>query len=77
MDSLISIIVPVYNTENYLEKCLYSLVNQTYKNIEIIIVDDGSPDNSMNIIQKFVLADNRVKVISQKIKDYLVQEIPE
>lgn len=66
MVSLISIIVPVYNTENYLEKCLYSLVNQTYKNIEIIIVDDGSPDNSMNIIQKFVLADNRVKVISQK-----------
>lgn len=66
MDSLISIIVPVYNTENYLEKCLYSLVNQTYKNIEIIIVDDGSPDNSINIIQKFVLADNRVKVISQK-----------
>lgn len=66
MDSLISIIVPVYNTENYLEKCLLSLVNQTYKNIEIIIVDDGSPDNSMNIIQKFVLADNRVKVISQK-----------
>lgn len=66
MDSLISIIVPVYNTENYLEKCLYSLVNQTYKNIEIIIIDDGSPDNSMNIIQKFVLADNRVKVISQK-----------
>ena len=66
MDSLISIIVPVYNTENYLEKCLYSLVNQTYKNIEIIIIDDGSTDNSMNIIQKFVLADNRVKVISQK-----------
>ena len=66
MDSLISIIVPVYNTENYLEKCLYSLVNQTYKNIEIIIIVDGSPDNSMNIIQKFVLADNRVKVISQK-----------
>lgn len=66
MDSLISIIVPVYNTENYLEKCLYSLVNQTYKNIEIIIIDDGSPDNSMNIIQKFVLADNRVKVITQK-----------
>ena len=66
MNSLISIIVPVYNTENYLEKCLYSLVNQTYKNIEIIIIDDESPDNSMNIIQKFVLADNRVKVISQK-----------
>lgn len=66
MNSLISIIVPVYNTENYLEKCLLSLVNQTYKNIEIIIIDDGSPDNSMNIIQKFVLADNRTKVISQK-----------
>ena len=49
----VSIIIPVYNTEKYLKKCLNSVVKQTYKNIEIIIVNDGSPDNSQNIIDKF------------------------
>ena len=44
MNSLISIIVPVYNVEEYLDECVQSLVNQTYTNIEIILVDDGSPD---------------------------------
>ena len=53
MNSLISIIVPVYNTENYLEKCLYSLVNQTYKNIEIVVVNDGSKDNTDEICKSF------------------------
>ena len=50
---LISIIVPVYKVEQYLEKCLNSLVNQTYKNIEIIVVNDGSPDNSQKIIDEY------------------------
>lgn len=49
----ISVIVPVYNVENYLEKCLNSLINQTLKNIEIIIINDGSTDNSKNIIDKY------------------------
>ena len=49
----LSVIVPVYNTGKYLEKCLNSLVNQTLKNIEIIIVDDGSTDNSKSIIKKY------------------------
>ncbi len=49
----ISVIIPVYNTEKYLKKCLDSVINQTYKNIEIIIVNDGSPDNSDKIIQSF------------------------
>ncbi len=49
----ISIILPVYNVEEYLERCLASLVNQTYKNIEIIIVNDGSPDNSQSIIDRY------------------------
>jgi glycosyltransferase involved in cell wall biosynthesis len=50
----VSIIVPVYNVEKYLEKCLDSLVNQTLKDIEIIIVNDGSPDNSQMIIDSYV-----------------------
>lgn len=50
----VSVIVPVYNVEKYLEKCLESLVNQTLKEIEIIVVNDGSPDNSQEIIDKYV-----------------------
>lgn len=50
----VSIIVPVYNVEKYLAKCLDSLVNQTLKDIEIIIVNDGSPDKSQDIIDKYV-----------------------
>lgn len=50
---LVSIIVPVYNVRNYIEKCLESLVNQTLKNIEIIVVNDGSPDDSQVIINQY------------------------
>lgn len=50
----ISVIVPVYNVENYLKKCIDSLVNQTLQDIEIIIVNDGSPDNSQLIIDSYV-----------------------
>ena len=49
MNELISIIVPVYNVEKYLERCVNSIINQTYKNIEIILVNDGSTDNCGNI----------------------------
>ena len=45
-DSLVSVIVPVYNVEAYLNRCVNSIINQTYKNIEIILIDDGSTDNS-------------------------------
>ena len=48
-----SIIVPVYNTEKYLKKCLDSLVNQTLKDIEIICINDGSPDNSLKILKEY------------------------
>lgn len=61
----VSIIVPVYNVEKYLEKCLNSLVNQTLKDIEIIVVNDGSPDKSQDIIDSFV------KTYPQLIQSYI------
>ena len=60
---LISIIVPVYNVEPYLYKCIDSIINQTYKNLEIILVDDGSPDNCGVICDEYAQKDNRIKVI--------------
>ena len=68
MKDKISIIVPIYNTEKFLDKCLNSLVNQTYKNIEIILIDDGSTDNSLNICLDYQKKDNRIKVIHQENK---------
>ena len=65
-DALISIIIPVYNVEQYLYKCLQSVVNQTYKNLEIICVNDGSTDNSINILEEFAQKDTRVRIITQK-----------
>ena len=61
----VSVIVPVFNTEKYLEKCLNSLVNQTLQDIEIICVNDGSTDNSLAVIRKFAQKDSRIKIINQ------------
>ena len=63
MDNLISVIIPVYNAENYLARCLDSVVNNSYKCLEIILVDDGSVDNSPQICDYYVMKDNRIKVI--------------
>lgn len=63
---LISVIVPVYNVEKYLKKCVDSIVNQTYKNLEIILVDDGATDNSGKICDELVELDNRIKVYHKK-----------
>lgn len=62
----VSIIVPVYNTEKYLKKCLDSIINQTHKNLEIILVDDGSTDNSGKIADDYARKDKRIKVLHQK-----------
>ena len=62
----ISVIIPVYNAENYVEKCVNSIFNQTYKNLEIILVDDGSTDNSGKIIDDLSRKDNRIKVIHKE-----------
>lgn len=66
MEQLISIIVPVYKVEKYLEKCIESILNQTYKNLEIILVDDGSPDNCPQICDEYAKKDSRIVVIHQK-----------
>ena len=62
----ISVVVPVYNVEDYIENNIKSLLNQTYKNFEIIYIDDGSTDNSLNILNMFKKIDSRIKVIHQE-----------
>ena len=66
MNELISIIVPVYMVEKYLDRCIESITNQTYKNLEIILVDDGSPDNCPEICDKWAEKDSRIKVIHKE-----------
>ncbi|WP_035416120.1 glycosyltransferase [Bacillus sp. MB2021] len=66
MDGRISVIVPIYNVENYLDMCIKSILNQTYSNLEIILVDDGSPDNCGSICEKYASKDDRIKVIHKK-----------
>ena len=60
---LLTVIVPVYNVEKYIEKCIYSLQKQSYKNIEIICVDDGSPDQSIEIVQRLAQSDQRIRIV--------------
>lgn len=66
MEDLISIIVPIYNAEKYIEKCIESILSQTYKNLEIILIDDGSPDKCGDICDKYAKEDKRIKVIHKK-----------
>ena len=66
MDELISVIVPVYKTEKYLKRCVQSIQKQNYSNIEIILVDDGSPDRSGEMCDKLAEEDNRIKVVHKK-----------
>lgn len=68
MKSLISIIVPVYNSEDYLEACIQSLRQQSYKKLELIFINDGSEDKSLSILEKYQRIDERIKVINQSNK---------
>lgn len=65
MNNCISIIVPIYNKEKYIRRCVESLIHQTYSNIEIILVDDGSTDNSLRLCEEYKEKDHRIKVISK------------
>lgn len=65
-DQPVSIIIPVYNVEQYLVECLDSVVNQSFRDIEIVVVNDGSTDNSLNIIKQYMGKDDRIKLIDKK-----------
>ncbi|HIY36843.1 MAG TPA: glycosyltransferase, partial [Candidatus Paraprevotella stercorigallinarum] len=65
MNDLISIIIPVYNSSAYLDKCIGSVLMQTYKNIEVILVNDGSDDDSFEICKKYAENDHRIKLINK------------
>lgn len=67
---MISIVIPVYNVEKYLRECLDSIINQTFKDLEIICVNDGSPDNSLSILQEYAAKDSRVVIISKENGGY-------
>ena len=66
MDEKISVIVPVYNVEQYLERCVDSIINQTYKNLEILLVNDGSTDNSGQLCDELAKKDDRIRVIHKE-----------
>lgn len=65
-EELVSVIVPIYNVEKYLKRCIESIIGQTYKNLEIILVNDGSLDNSICICEEYAKLDNRIKIIDKK-----------
>jgi len=65
-EELITVIVPIYKVEKYLEKCIDSILNQTYRNLEIILIDDGSPDKCGEICDEYEKKDERIKVIHKQ-----------
>lgn len=77
MGECISVIIPVYKVEKYLNRCIESVVAQTYENIEIIIVDDGSPDKCPQICDEWKNKDSRIQVIHKKMADCHRQEMQE
>ncbi len=68
MDSMISIVLPIYNVEQYLERCLESVIHQTYKNLEIICINDGSTDSSLEICKAYAQKDRRIVIVDQENK---------
>ena len=66
MEELVTIVVPVYKVEKYIDKCINSILSQTYKNLEIILVDDGSPDDCGKICDRYAKLDTRINVIHKE-----------
>ncbi len=63
---LISVVIPIYNSEQYLEECIVSVINQTYRNLDVLLINDGSKDTSLNICKKYEKIDSRIRVISKE-----------
>lgn len=70
-ENKVSVIIPIYNAEKYLSKCIESVLSQTYENIELILVDDGSKDTSLEIMKSYEKKDNRVKILTRENKGQL------
>ena len=68
-DVMVSIIIPAYNCEAYIERCLISVCNQTYNDIEIIVIDDGSTDHTSDVCKRFCKTDKRIKLVHKKMED--------
>ncbi len=66
MEDLVSVVIPIYNVEEYLKKCIDSVLNQTYTNLQIILVDDGSPDSCGQICDEYAMSDGRIQVIHKE-----------
>lgn len=71
---LVSIIIPMYNVELFIHKCVNSVIEQTYKNIEIILIDDGSPDKSGDIAEELAITENELKLSALRIMVLVVLE---
>ena len=65
MEELISIVVPIYKVEDYIDKCIESIINQTYKNVEILLIDDGSSDNTLKKVKEYSKKDKRIRIIEE------------
>ena len=74
---LISIVVPIYNVENYLRQCLDSILNQTYQNFECLLINDGSPDNSLTSVGNMLKKILAFNILSKKMLDYQMHVIME
>ena len=74
MDALVSVIVPIYNVELYLARCIESIINQTYKNLEIILVNDGTKDSSLDIALDYSKKMKELRFILKKMEAYLMLE---
>ena len=66
IEALVSVIIPIYNVEEYIEKCVKSIQKQTWKNVEIVCVNDGTPDRSMDIVHRLAEEDGRIKIVNIK-----------
>ena len=75
MSIIVSVIVPVYNGEKYLKRCIESILKQTFQDFELLLIDDGSTDNSKKILEYYQDLDDRIHLYSKKIVVYLQQEI--
>ena len=65
-DVLVSVVIPCHNVEEYIEECIESIINQTYKNLQIILIDDGSKDSTFDIIKKWLMTDSRIEYYYQE-----------